>query len=105
MVEEGEVYYMAHALCDKILGEGKYEVVETFVGTDLEYKEYEPLFACAGDVAKKQNKKAHFVTVDNYVTMSDGTGIVHIAPAFGEDDAKVGSHIVNILIMHISRTN
>ncbi len=56
----------------------------------LEYKEYEPLFACAGDAAAKQHKKAHFVTCDNYVTMSDGTGIVHIAPAFGEDDSRVG---------------
>ena len=48
------------------------------------------MFECAKVVAAKQNKKAHFVTCDNYVTMSDGTGIVHIAPAFGEDDAKVG---------------
>ena len=67
-----------------------YEVLETYVGKDLEYKEYEPLFACAKEVADKQNKKGFFVTCDNYVTMSDGTGIVHIAPAFGEDDAKVG---------------
>ena len=90
---------MAEALLDKVLGglaekkgvEGKdYEVLETYKGKDLEYKEYEPLYKCAGDAAKKQNKKAHFVTCDTYVTMSDGTGIVHIAPAFGEDDAKVG---------------
>ena len=53
-------------------------------------KKYEPLFACAGEAAAKQKKKAHFVTADNYVTMSDGTGIVHIAPAFGEDDSRVG---------------
>ncbi len=95
---DGYTYYMAKALLDNVLGSlgdkengvAAYEILETYVGTDLEYKEYEPLFACAGETAKKQNKKAHFVTVDNYVTMSDGTGIVHIAPAFGEDDAKVG---------------
>ena len=96
---DGYVYYMAEALLDKVLGglaekkgvEGKdYEVLETYKGKELEYKEYEPLYKCAGDAAKKQNKKAHFVTCDTYVTMSDGTGIVHIAPAFGEDDAKVG---------------
>ena len=59
-------------------------------GKDLEYREYEPLFACTGEAAAKQNKKAHFVTCNTYVTMTDGTGIVHIAPAFGEDDSKVG---------------
>ena len=90
-------YYMAEALLDKVLGslakeEGQkaYEILESYKGTDLEYKEYEPLFACAGQAAAKQNKKGHFVTCDNYVTMTDGTGIVHIAPAFGEDDAQVG---------------
>lgn len=62
-----------------------YEILETYKGKDLEYKEYEPLFKCSGDVAAKQNKKGFFVTCDSYVTMSDGTGIVHIAPAFGED--------------------
>ncbi|MCQ2523820.1 MAG: isoleucine--tRNA ligase, partial [Lachnospiraceae bacterium] len=93
---DGYTYYMAQALLDSVLGKLKteeseaYEVIETYKGTDLEYKEYEPLFACAGEAAKKQNKKAHFVTCDSYVTMSDGTGIVHIAPAFGEDDANVG---------------
>ena len=88
---------MAEALLDKVLGklakeegEKAYEVLETYKGTDLEYKEYEPLFACAGEVAAKQKKKAHFVTCDTYVTMSDGTGIVHIAPAFGEDDSRIG---------------
>ena len=90
-------YYMAEALLDKVLGslaqeEGQkaYEILETYKGTDLEYKEYEPLFACAGEAAAKQHKKGHFVTCDSYVTMTDGTGIVHIAPAFGEDDAQVG---------------
>ena len=117
---DGYTYYMAEALLDKVLaglavktgqtvdgkelatdedgkvaenisGEGvDYTVLEKFAGKDLEYKEYEPLFACAGEAAAKQHKKGHFVTCDTYVTMSDGTGIVHIAPAFGEDDAKVG---------------
>ncbi|MBR5800818.1 MAG: isoleucine--tRNA ligase [Lachnospiraceae bacterium] len=93
---DGFTYYMAQALLDNVLGslaqegEKAYEVLETYVGKDLEYKEYEPLFACAGAAAAKQNKKGHFVTCDGYVTMSDGTGIVHIAPAFGEDDAQVG---------------
>ena len=94
---DGYIYYMAEALLDKVLGklakeegEKAYEVLETYKGTDLEYKAYEPLFACAGEAAAKQKKKAHFVTCDNYVTMSDGTGIVHIAPAFGEDDSRIG---------------
>ena len=93
---DGYTYYMAQALLDNVLGslseEGKpaYEILETYTGKDLEYKEYEPLYACAGEAAQKQHKKGHFVTCDNYVTMTDGTGIVHIAPAFGEDDAQVG---------------
>ena len=101
---DGYTYYMASALLDTVLGklavkadeengvEAKpaYEVLKTFKGKELEYKEYEPLFVCAKDVADKQNKKGFFVTCDNYVTMTDGTGIVHIAPAFGEDDANVG---------------
>ena len=94
---DGYTYYMAEALLDKVLGklakeegEKAYEVLETYKGTDLEYKAYEPLFVCAGEAAAKQKKKAHFVTCDNYVTMSDGTGIVHIAPAFGEDDSRIG---------------
>ncbi len=94
---DGNVYYMATALLDTVLGrlereEGTpaYEVLESYVGTDLEGKEYEPLFECAGESAAKQKKKAHFVTCDTYVTLTDGTGVVHIAPAFGEDDAKVG---------------
>lgn len=65
-------------------------MLETYKGKDLEYKEYEPLYDCAKQVADKQGKKGFFVTCDTYVTMSDGTGIVHIAPAFGEDDANVG---------------
>jgi isoleucyl-tRNA synthetase len=94
--KDGYTYYMAEALLDQVLGslaadgEAAYQVLESFKGIDLEYKEYEPLYACAAEVAAKQNKKGHYVTCDSYVTMSDGTGIVHIAPAFGEDDAKVG---------------
>ena len=93
---DGKVYYMAEALLDKVLsplateGEKAYEITDKFTGKQLEYAEYEPLFECAGVAAKKQGKKAHFITCYNYVTMSDGTGIVHIAPAFGEDDSKVG---------------
>ena len=93
---DGYTYYMAKALLDKVLGklaeegEKAYEVLETMKGTDLERKEYEPLFAAAGVAADKQHKKGFYVTCDDYVTMSDGTGIVHIAPAFGEDDSKVG---------------
>ena len=93
---DGYTYYMAVELLDKVLGSlatedaPAYEILEKYVGTDLERKEYEPLFACAGEVADKQKKKGFFVTCDSYVTMSDGTGIVHIAPAFGEDDSKVG---------------
>ena len=95
---DGYTYYMAKALLDKVLGrladEEKgvkaYEILETYKGTGLEYKEYEPLFACAGEAAAKQHKKGFYVTCDGYVTMSDGTGIVHIAPAFGEDDGRVG---------------
>ena len=93
---DGYTYYMAKALLDTVLSSLKkedapaYEVIEEMPGSALEYKEYEPLFACAGESAQKQKKKAHFVTCDSYVTMSDGTGIVHIAPAFGEDDSKVG---------------
>ena len=98
---DGYTYYMAEALLDRVLsslldkerqaaGEKAYEVLETYQGTELEYKEYQPLFACTGEAAAKQRKKAHFVTCNSYVTMTDGTGIVHIAPAFGEDDSKVG---------------
>ena len=93
---DGYTYYMAEALLDKVLGNlgneevKAYEVLETYTGKALEYKEYEPLFACTGEAAAKQHKKGHYVTCDSYVTMTDGTGIVHTAPAFGEDDARVG---------------
>ncbi|MCD8037814.1 MAG: class I tRNA ligase family protein, partial [Lachnospiraceae bacterium] len=71
-------------------GEKAYEILETYKGKDLERREYEPLFDFANDIIARQHKKAHYITCDTYVTMTDGTGIVHIAPAFGEDDAKVG---------------
>ena len=93
---DGYTYYLAQALADTVLGslaadgQDAYEVLETYQGTDLEHKEYEPLFDCAKTVADRQNKKGFYVTCDTYVTMTDGTGIVHIAPAFGEDDASVG---------------
>ena len=95
---DGYTYYMAEALLDTVLGKlgdaengvKAYEVLETMTGKDLEFKEYEPLFDCAVDICKKQNKKAYYVVCDTYVTLTDGTGVVHIAPAFGEDDAKVG---------------
>ena len=95
---DGFTYYMAEALLDTVLGKladkengtPAYEILETYVGTDLEGKEYEPLYQCAADVAEKQHKKGHYVTCADYVTLTDGTGVVHIAPAFGEDDAQVG---------------
>ena len=93
---DGYTYYMAQALLDKVLsplakdGEKAYEILETVKGKDLEYREYEPLFKCTGDYVAKQGKKGHYITCDGYVTLTDGTGIVHIAPAFGEDDANVG---------------
>ncbi len=114
---DGYTYYLAEALLDQVLGklakqdedQGKgqnkkkdedlgsgsavqkaYTILETYKGTDLEYKEYEPLFHFADALVEKQHKKAFYVTCDSYVTMTDGTGIVHIAPAFGEDDAQVG---------------
>ena len=93
---DGYTYYMAKELLDKVLaplakdGAQAYEILETYVGTELEGKEYEPLFECTARCVEKQGKKGHYITCDNYVTLTDGTGIVHIAPAFGEDDANVG---------------
>ena len=94
---DGYTYYMACALLDTVLGKladgeekSAYEVLGTYKGTDLEGKEYEPLYQCAADLAEKQKKKAFYVVCDEYVTLTDGTGVVHIAPAFGEDDANVG---------------
>ena len=93
---DGKVYYLAEKLLSAVLaplakdGEAAYEILEKYEGTDLEGKEYEPLYEAAAHLAARQRKKGHFVTCDDYVTMSDGTGVVHIAPAFGEDDARVG---------------
>ncbi|MCR5399498.1 MAG: class I tRNA ligase family protein, partial [Lachnospiraceae bacterium] len=93
---DGYTYYMAKALLDTVLAplakedEPAYKILEEYTGKELERKEYEPLYECAKNVADKQGKKGFYVTCDDYVTMSDGTGIVHIAPAFGEDDANVG---------------
>ena len=93
---DGYTYYLAQALLDTVLGklakddQPAYEVLETMKGKDLEYREYEPLYACSVPIVEKQHKKAYFVECDDYVTMTDGTGIVHEAPAFGEDDARVG---------------
>ncbi len=97
---DGYTYYLAEALLDTVLGrfEDKekgikaYEILETYKGCDLEHKEYEPLFDFANEIIKKQNKKAHYVVCDGYVTLTDGTGVVHIAPAFGEDDSRVGKN-------------
>ena len=84
-VKHGEyTYYMAEALVEAVLKED-FEILERYTGKDLEYKEYEPLFDFVNP-----NKKCWFVTCDTYVTLTDGTGVVHIAPAFGEDDANVG---------------
>ena len=93
---DGYTYYMAEALLDTVLGKLKtedapaYEVLERFKGKALEYKEYEPLYEAAAKIAEKQKKKAFYVLCDEYVTLTDGTGVVHQAPAFGEDDARVG---------------
>ena len=87
-VEDGTVYYMAQALVEKFFPEGV-ETLATFKGKELEYREYEPLFECT---KSNDGKKGWYVTCDGYVTLTDGTGIVHIAPAFGEDDANVGKN-------------
>ncbi len=79
-----EIYILAEALAETVLQE-EFEVIERCVGKDLVGMEYEPLFDFV-----KVNKKAYYVAADNYVTLTDGTGIVHTAPAFGEDDARVG---------------
>ena len=83
---KGYKFIVASKLANKVLGD-EYEVLETYTGKDLEYTEYEQLIP-----EININKKAFFVTCDTYVTMEDGTGIVHIAPAFGADDAVVGKN-------------
>ena len=87
VTSKGYTYYMAAALVDTVLGDGA-EILEHYQGKDLEFKEYEPLFPYAEK--RIGNKKAYYVVCDTYVTLTDGTGVVHIAPAFGEDDSKVG---------------
>ena len=93
---DGYVYYMAEALLDTVLGKlakedtPAYEILETYKGSELEYKEYEPLYDFVKPICEKQHKKSHIVLCDDYVTLTDGTGVVHQAPAFGEDDARVG---------------
>ena len=93
---DGCTYYMAEPLLDTVLGplakDGApaYEILEKMTGKELEGREYEPLYECAALLAEKQKKRAHFVLCDSYVSMSDGTGIVHIAPAFGDDDSRIG---------------
>ncbi|MBQ2678214.1 MAG: isoleucine--tRNA ligase [Firmicutes bacterium] len=83
--EEGNIFYVAKVLADKVLGEGNYEIIDEMKGTDLEYIEYEQLMPFC-----KPDKKAFYVTCADYVTIEDGTGIVHTAPAFGEDDYNTG---------------
>ena len=86
-VKQGDyTYYMAKELCEKVLGED-YTILEEMPGKSLEYKEYEPLYPYA--LNKLNGKKAFIVTCDDYVTTTDGSGIVHMAPAFGEDDSRV----------------
>ncbi len=93
---DGYTYYMAKALLDSVLGKlssdgaPAYEILEEMPGASLAGKEYEPLFDFSGKVAAKQNKKGYYIVTDSYVTMTDGTGIVHTAPAFGEDDNRIG---------------
>lgn len=93
---DGYTYYMAEALLDSILGKLKtddapaYEILERYTGSELEYKEYEPLYDFVKPICEKQHKRSHIILCDDYVTLTDGTGVVHQAPAFGEDDARVG---------------
>ena len=94
---DGYIYILAKELLDTVLScvkvedenQKKYEIIETFKGKDLVNIEYEPLYPYAVDIIKKQNKKAFIVVADEYVSAENGTGIVHIAPAFGEDDNRV----------------
>ena len=93
---DGYTYYMAKPLLDSVLGSlakdggAAYELLAEMRGEELVGRAYLPLYDCARDTAAAQGKRAHYVLSDGYVSMSDGTGIVHIAPAFGDDDARVG---------------
>ncbi len=82
--EDGKQYILAEALAPSVIT-GEYEVVSKYIGNDLYGTEYEPLYHFV-----EPDKKAWYVIADNYVTLTDGTGVVHIAPAFGEDDSRVG---------------
>ncbi|MEG0391182.1 MAG: isoleucine--tRNA ligase [Anaerovoracaceae bacterium] len=83
--EEGTIFYVAKVLADKVLGGGKYEILEEMKGKDLEFVEYEQLMPFI-----TPDRKGFFITCADYVTTEDGTGIVHTAPAFGEDDYQTG---------------
>lgn len=85
--DEGNYFYLAEALANKVLGEGNFEVVERMKGSELEFMEYEQLMPFC---EVKAGEKAFFVTCMDYVSIDDGTGIVHSAPAFGEDDYQCG---------------
>ena len=88
----GTKYILAEALVEKVFAdfEGEKKILEKFKGADLEYKKYEPLYPFADEIVAKSGKKNVFIVVcDDYVTTEDGTGIVHCAPAFGEDDNRV----------------
>ncbi len=82
--EDGKKYILAEALVPSVI-KGEYEIITKYIGDELYGTEYEPLYNFA-----KPEKKAWYVIADNYVTLTDGTGVVHIAPAFGEDDSRVG---------------
>lgn len=88
--ETGTQYYIARELADQVFGENHYTILDSFLGEDLKGLEYEAIFPYSAHTLAKANKKAHYLVADDYVTLSDGTGIVHIAPAFGEDDARIG---------------
>lgn len=102
-VEEGVArrYYLAEDLVTSVLGE-EHSIIERMKGSDLEHMAYEPLFDYAREDVEKSSKPAWFVTNDNYVTLEDGTGIVHIAPAFGEDDARVGQRYGAAFVQYVN---
>ncbi len=83
--QDGSIYYVAKALADKVLGADSYQILAEMKGKDLEYLEYHQLMPFV-----QVDKKAFYVTCADYVTIEDGTGIVHTAPAFGEDDYNTG---------------
>ena len=86
--KDGERFILARELVEKVLGE-EAKIVLEYPGSALIGREYEPLFACTAEAARKTGKRGHYVVADGYVTADDGTGIVHNAPAFGEDDYRI----------------